>query len=203
MTSRLGTLAHLALILFFSPQTGSAPQRVENATAGISLVPPAGWHVVSMQDVMRNRSTVRLPDQELQAGLQRAATPLFVFSKYPEPSTQLNPTVQVVLRPMPSSVTSPTLLLRGATATLAKAFPDFTFIDPIRTTEVSGFPAAYMKATYTLLGASGRAHRVLARTWLVPRGSFMFLIGMSGAAQGEDVSDAEFSETLRSIVIEK
>ena len=181
-----------------------AQERFGNATAGISIVPPSGWHVTSMQDVFSNRAQLRLPDAQLQAGMQRATAPLFVFSKYQEPYPQLNPTVQVVLRPLPSSLpASPTALLRIATETLRKAFPDFTFVAPIQDAQVSGLRAAYMKAAYTLRTADKRSHRVLARTWLVPRGSFMFLIGMSGATEGADVSEAEFAAALESIAIEK
>jgi hypothetical protein len=181
-----------------------AQERVGNATAGISIVPPSGWHVTSMQEVMNNRSRVRLPDAQLEAGLQRATAPLFVFSKYQEPHATLNPTVQVVLRPRPASLpTSATALLRIATVTLQKAFPDFAFVDPIQDVQVSGMSAAYMKATYTLRTADQREHRILSRTWLVPRGSFMFLIGMSGATGGDDVCQAEFAAALKSIAIDK
>jgi hypothetical protein len=181
-----------------------AQERVGNATAGISIVPPSGWHVTSMQEVMNNRSRVRLPDAQLEAGLQRATAPLFVFSKYQEPHATLNPTVQVVLRPRPASLpTSATPLLRIATVTLQKAFPDFAFVDPIQDVQVSGMSAAYMKATYTLRTADQREHRILSRTWLVPRGSFMFLIGMSGATDGDDVCQAEFAAALKSIAIDK
>ena len=104
-----------------------------------------------MQQVTQNRSQMRLPDEQLQAGLQRATAPLFVFSKYQEPHAALNPTVQVVLRPRPASLpSSPTALLGVATATLQKAFPDFRFVEPIQDARVSGLRAAYMKATYTL-----------------------------------------------------
>ena len=194
-----GILAVLAV-----PFGTRAQERVGNATAGISLVPPTGWHVTSMQEVLRNRSRVRLPDAELEAGLQRATAPLFVFSKYPEPYATLNPTVQVVLRPRPASLpASATAMLRIATATLQKAFPDFAFVEPIQDAQVSGMRAAYMKATYTLRTADQREHRVLSRTWLVPRGSFMFLIGMSGAPDGDDVCETEFAAALKSITIDK
>ena len=185
--------------------TDSAAQsRFENATAGISLMPPAGWHVMSMQSVMENRAKVRLPDDQLTAGLQRAAAPLFVFSKYPESHSALNPTVQVVLRPAPASLgPSPTAIMKATIATLQQAFPDFRIVDPIQPTTVSGFPAAYMKATYTLRTAKGTASPVMARTWLVPRGKVMFLIGMSGTTGGDDVAEAEFLSALASIRIEQ
>ena len=197
-------LAAIAAVLLLATGHAVAQQRFSNPTAGISLVPPAGWTVVSMQQVMENRSRVRVPDDRLQAGLQSATAPLFVFAKHPEPHASLNPTVQIVLRPRPASLPpSPTALLRIATETLQRAFPDFRFVEPIRTAEVSGMPAAYMKAAYTLKTAGGQSHRVLARTWLVPRGTFMFLIGMSGAAEGADVAETEFADTVKTVTIEK
>jgi hypothetical protein len=205
-TTRIpGRMAIVVLTMIVGAPAGNlAQQRVENATAGISIVPPSGWHVTSMQQVMENRSQVRLSDRELEAGLQRAAAPLFVFSKYPEPYATLNPTVQVVLRPHPSSLpASATAMLRIATGTLQKAFSDFRFVEPIQNSKVSGMGAASMKATYTLRTADKREHRVLSRTWLVPRGSFMFLIGMSGATEGDDVCETEFAAALRSITIEQ
>src|SRR5215213_3382453 len=99
--------------------SGAAQSRFENATSGISLTPPAGWHVMSMQSVMDNRAKVRLPDDQLTAGLQRATAPLFVFSKYPEAYPALNPTVQVVLRPTPASLgRSPTAIMKATVPTL-------------------------------------------------------------------------------------
>jgi hypothetical protein len=155
------------------------------------------------QQVMTNRSKVRLADSELEAGLQRATAPLFVFSKYEEPHATLNPTVQIVLRPRPPSLGSPTALLAVATTTLKRAFADFAFVDPIQEVEVAGMKAAYMKAAYTLRTAGAAEHRVVSRTWLVPRGAFMLLIGMSGTADGADACDLEFATALNSIVIEK
>ena len=60
-----------------------------------------------------------------------------------------------------------------------------------------------MRAQYTLRTADGSNFTVLSRLWLVPRGTFMILIGMSGPQDGPDVSEAEFAEVLASIRIEK
>jgi len=156
-----------------------------------------------MQDVMENRGKLRLPDAQMQAGLQRATAPLFVFAKYPEPFNGINPTVQVVLRPKPASLGhSPTGILQASISTLQRASPDYRQIEPVRTATIGGKAAAYMKATYTLPTASGRNYPVIARTWLVPRGGFMFLIGMSGPTEGPDGADAEFARVVETIQIE-
>ena len=200
MSRALGC-ALLAFPLFLA--ASHAQQRYSNPTAGVSVTPPAGWSVVSMQQVLENRSKVRLPDAELQTGLQRATAPLFAFAKYPEPHVGLNPSVQIVLRPSPSAAnSSAATILAGAIDTLQKLYPDFQFVEPIRNVAVSGMPAAYMKASYTLRTQQGNAHRILSRMWLVPRGAYMFLIGMSGPTEGADVSEREFATALASIEIQ-
>jgi hypothetical protein len=39
--------------------------------------------------------------------------------------------------------------------------------------------------------------------WLVPRGAFMFFMGMNGPQDGPDVSESEFAEALASVSIQK
>ena len=75
-------------------------------------------------------------------------------------------------------------------------------VQDIHSVQVSSLPAAHMRARYTMkVGGSG--FPVLTRLWLVPRGQFMFLIGMSGPPDGPDLSEAEFAEVLGSISIQK
>lgn len=85
---------------------------------------------------------------------------------------------------------------------MQKALPDFTYVTPIRTARVSGLQAAHLRATYTLKSASA-SYPVLTRIWVVPRGAFTFLIGMSGPPDGPDSSEEEFTQALASIEIRK
>jgi len=181
-----------------------SPQRFENATAGIGLTRPAGWHTASLQTVQENRERVQLSDAELQAALRKLATaPLVVFTKYPEPHPTMNPSVQVTLRSSGALAgAAPTEILKIAVGSMQKAFADFAFVNEIHGVQVSGLPAAHMRARYTM-NVGGSGFGVLARLWLVPRGQFMFLIGMSGPPDGPDLSEAEFAEVLGSISIQK
>ncbi|HUF63246.1 MAG TPA: type II toxin-antitoxin system RelE/ParE family toxin [Verrucomicrobiales bacterium] len=70
-------------------------------------------------------------------------------------------------------------------------------------TKVGDVAAAYMKAKYTVANPEGREFKTLSRMWIIPRGSFMFLISMSGTQEGPDVSETEFKAILDSIRIEK
>ena len=186
-------------------QAQGSPQHFENATAGIRLTRPAGWHTASLQTVQENRERVRLSDAELQAAMQKFATaPLFVFMKYPEPHPSLNPSVQVTLRPSgPLAGSTPTEIMAIAVAAMQKAFADFTLTTPIERTQVSGLPAAHMRARYTIRNTDGSVFNALSRLWVVPRGAFMFLIGMSGPLEGPDISESEFAAVLKTVSIQK
>jgi hypothetical protein len=187
------------------PATQPRGERFDNATAGISLVRPAGWSTASLQQVEENRARVRLSDAELQDAIQkRASAPLFVFTKYPEPYDDLNPSIQVGLRPLGALASLPaTKLLEGAMAPLQHAYADFQTVTPIEETVVCGLKAAHAKFKYTLSTGDSLQFRTLTRMWIVPRGSFVFLIGMSGPERGPDVSEKEFATALESMKIEK
>jgi hypothetical protein len=169
------------------------------------LIRPAGWHTASLQDVQATRERVRLSDRDLQVALAKYATaPLFVFTKHAEPYPGLNPSIQITLRPLGDLAGSaPVPLLKIAIVQIQKAFPDFEYVTPVRSAQVSALPAAYAKARYTLKTSDGQAFKVLGRLWVVPRGAFMFIIGMSGPQTGPDLSEAEFAEALASLQIEK
>lgn len=183
----------------------SGPERFENATAGIALQRPANWQTASLQTVQENREGIELSDKELQAALVKSATaPLFVFMKYPEPHAGLNPSIQVTLRPLgPMAGSSPTALMKIAVDTMRKAIPDFPFVTEITDTQISGLAAAHMRAKYTMRTRDGSEFKVLGRLWVVPRGTFMFVIGMSGPQEGPDMSESEFADTLASINIRR
>ena len=182
--------------------SGLSQERVELPSAGIALTRPAGWHTATIAQVQANRERTKLSDPEMQAALaSRSALPLIVFTKYPEPHPALNPTIQITLRQGLRG--SPVTLLAGALETMKKGFADLQIVEPVRAAQVSGLPASQVKVTYTLQTQTGARARVVSRLWLVPRGSLMFLIGMSGGESEPDVCEAEFAAALKSITIDQ
>lgn len=199
--------AVIVVVLLVSARLANAqdgPQPFENATAGIAVHRPAGWHTASLQAVQANRERVKLSDAELQAAMQKAATaPLFVFTKHPEPHHDINPSIQITVRSLGQLANAtPAEIMRAATGALQKALADFKFITPITDVQVSGLAAAHMRAKYTMKNAEGSEFKVLTRMWVVPRGGFLFLIGMSGPQEGPDVSESEFAAALASLTIQ-
>jgi hypothetical protein len=195
----LVTIVISVIAIAFS-SAAAAQDRVEHPGAGIGINRPAAWHDATLAQVQANRERVRLPDPELQQALvTRSTLPLIVFTKYAEPHAGLNPSVQVTLRAaLPGA---PTQLLGSALEQMGRLFADFQIVSPVQSTQVGGWPAARVRATYTLRSNSGESFRVLSRLWLVPRGRLMFLIGMSGTERGGDVCEAEFADVLASMTI--
>jgi hypothetical protein len=195
----------VASIFVFAVAFLSAPaaqDRFDSPTAGIAFQPPHGWHAATLAQVQANRERVRLSDPELQAALvRRSALPIAVFMKYPEPHAGLNPSIQVTLRPALDG--SPVRLLSAAIEQMRPAFVAFRIVSPVQATEVGGRPGADVRVSYTLKNDAGEKFDVLSRLWLVPRGSLMFLIGMSGAQTGVDLNEDEFAAVLDSMEIRK
>jgi hypothetical protein len=178
-----------------------AQDRIENSNAGISLERPQSWQSATAAQIQANRERVRLSDSEFQqAMVARSALPIIALMKYPEPFEGLNPSVQITLRQALKG--TPTQLLTAALATMRRGFADLSIVQPVEATTVSGLPAAGVRVTYTLRTTT-QSVPVLSRLWLVPRGSLMFLIGMSGAQSGPEVCEAEFAKVLQSIHIDR
>ena len=172
-------------------------------TAGFRVSKPAAWTFASMQQVSQYRASARLKDKELEEAVrQRANAPLVAIMKHVEPYDDLNPSVQVILRPLGTLAgKSAVELMKLAILPLQQAMADFQFVEPIQKTTVGGKPAAFMKAKYTVANPEGREFKTFSRMWIVPRGQFMFMMSMSGPQEGGDVSEKEFAEIHKSIQI--
>ena len=206
-------IAALAILFLFASAAAYAQNGKQanpantftSPTAGFSITKPAIWVFGTMEQVATSRAAIRLKDKELEQQMRaRANAPLVVILKHQEPYDDLNPSVQVLLRPLGQlEGRSAVELMSIVVPTIQRAVVDFTVIEPIKETTVGGQKAAYMKSKYTVTNAEGREFRALSRLWIVPRGKFMFMISMSGPQEGPDVSESEFAEVLKSIRIER
>jgi hypothetical protein len=156
-----------------------------------------------MDQVAANRAQAQLKDKEFQEQMKkRASAPLVVVMKHPEPHDDLNPSVQVIVRPLGElQGKSATALMEIIVPTLSRVMANFETVQPIQETKVGGLPAAYTKAKYMVKNQEGAEFKTLTRMWVVPRGAFLFMISMSGPQDGPDVSESEFKVILDSIKI--
>jgi len=202
---RASILSILVLCMLGRLAIGSEKNEYTNPTAGFQITKPNSWTFLSIETIAANRENIRLKDEELRVAIrERATAPLVVIAKHEEPYGDLNPTISIVLRPAGSlQGKSATEIMSTVVLPMQNALQDFIFIREIHETEVSGLKASHMRATYRISNKEGRDFKVVSRMWMVPRGAFIFLIGMSGPESGPDVTEAEFDKVLQTIKIEK
>jgi hypothetical protein len=195
------------VLLFLSVWTQGADSGDTNVfhspTAGFTIKKPANWKFGSMEEVTANRARAQLKDKELEEQIKkRASAPLVVVLKHPEPHDDLNPSAQVILRPLGElQGKSATELMEIMVSTISRIMVDFEVVEKIQETKVGGIPAAFVKAKYKAKNQEGQEFKTLSRMWVVPRGAFLFMISMSGPQEGADVSEKEFKAILDSIKI--
>jgi hypothetical protein len=158
---------------------------------------------MSLSQLQENRERVRLSDKELERAVrENASAPLFLYTRYPEPYDELNPTIQVVLRNVSALADRPPgEILALLTKSLQTAYADFKLVTPVESSSVGGLDGAHMRATYTIENDAGQKFEVLSRMWIIPRTPFLFMIGMSGPPSGPNYSEDEFKSVLDSIRI--
>lgn len=194
------------------PATEAVPQavaaqdarRFHDEVAGFSLSKPEGWHFGTVESEQQNRERVTTGNTQLDELVRtRANASLVTVMKYPEPFEKLNPSIKVILRPLgPLQGKSSSEVASVFVAGLKGAIPGFQVDGEIEEVVISGLPGAQVKAHYSIgVVGQGTKYEVRSRTWVVPRGPYVFMIAMSGPASGEDVSEAEFHQALASVEI--
>jgi hypothetical protein len=180
-----------------------ATGRMENPDVGIAVVKPEGWLVAVPKEAPPSRPGGRIKDEDIRTSMGSApAAPLFVFQRHPDTHKDLNPSIQVVLRPLGLDAGRPPLeILEAAVEPLRTRFPDFHFLSESQATTVGGLPAAFMKASYTITAEGGVTYATTTGLWVVPRGAFVFLIGTASPTESAADSEAVFQQFVKSIEI--
>ncbi len=167
------------------------------------MAKPASWVFATLDAEEANRRRVSVSNEATDEQLRRAAAPLVVILRHPLPYDKVNPTVKVVLRPAGSlGAKSPREIGSTLAREMQRAIPGFELEGEVSEVMVGGRRGAHFRARFLVADIErGMKYAVLSRTWIVPRGDELFLIGMSGPTEGEDLSEAEFKQILESIEI--
>ncbi len=171
--------------------------QIQTEIDGFSIGQPPEWVVTSVQD---GGKRIKVSAPEMAEQIERlAAAPLVAMSRYPVPHRDLNPSVQVAVRPLgPMAGADPVTVLEAVAAPMAQMLEGFKQEETPHPMDIGGHPAAAMRATCALTG-SGPRMQVMARTWVVPMGDYVFIIGMTDKASGSELP--VFQQILDSIEI--
>lgn len=178
----------------------------ENKEVGVYIEKPSNWYFISKQTAIDNRKNVRLKDKEFQKKyFNSAQAPLVVINKYknPESIEGVTPTVQVLLTPSPKTNMSSEQVLNMSLQVFVNNTLSFKYIEKTTPIIISGHNGAKALFTYTLDTNLGYKINVKARTYVVKRGGYFFIVSMAGPNYGSDISDNEFLQIIKSLKIEK
>lgn len=188
-------------------QTEAAPEADSDLFSlpmvGFEITKPEAWVFLHKAEPSPDKPKTRLNDELLNTAAEElSGRPLAVIAKYPQPHATLNPTVQVAMRPRgPLGDLDALEILTVIQNQMRGGFPDFQIEQAVTATEISGLEAATFTAAYTVQGGPA-AYPVRYRMWLIPRGSIFFILGMSGAQDGDDAATEAFQQILESVQIE-
>lgn len=178
------------------------PNLFRSETARIELVKPQGWHFMDLESVAKHRAAAKLKDEDMQQAIFELATaPLFAATKYPEPYEALNPSLQVLVRPLGNMKgASGAEILALVLQSLESAFVDFKLLEPVSEFELDGLVAAALKASYTVENQAGDGFPTETVMMVIPRDSFMYQFSFSAPPEGEDaLSNDTLVDVLESI----
>jgi hypothetical protein len=126
----------------------------------------------------------------------QANPPLAMVTKHPEPYPDINASFQLGFRPLGGlEGRSAVELMEILLPPLKAAYADFEVVEPISSTTVGGLPAARIGIRYSLKTADGGVFPTRSDLIVVPRGKFMFFIGM-----GRKPDDSEAAREQQAIV---
>lgn len=169
--------------------------------AGIELKKPGGWRFQNLEALAKARASAKLKDEEIQERMNQLATaPLVVATRHPEPYGSLNPSLQVLVRPLGQlQGSSGREILDLVLPTLRNAFQDFELVSPISPVEVDGVKGAQLTAEYTVATNEGLEFETRATIVVIPRKSYMYQFSFSAPPTGPDALTDEVTKTLESV----
>lgn len=178
-----------------------SPNLFRSEIAGIELEKPAGWHYQNLEAVAKYRSRARLKDKEYEAYVHNlASAPLVVATKHSEPYDSLNPSFQVLVRPLGQlKGLSGKEILEMVVPVMRNGFAEFELINPVTEIQVDGHRGAELNAEYIVGGPDGRAWPTRATIIAIPQGSYLYQISFSSAQEGQDSLATEVKDTLKTV----
>ena len=175
-------------------------EHLVNQTLGLEISKPAKWVHLTAEENAKNLNEAFKNDAEFQNILAKYATiPIFAFTKFPEPYTDLNPSIKINARPI-GDLAGKTggELLASLAPVLSKIYPDFKIEQSPQDSIIGGKAAAYVRFHYTLVTNEAQ-FPTTSELWVVPNGPYFLMIG-AGTRQDEATGTREEIHSILSTI---
>ena len=177
-------------------------QEIVKSPLGFSMQQPNKWTVTDKEFLDTNAKKVDLSEAALEKLLKESNNSIVVmaFLKYdPQTKEGLIPTIQVRMRPNPTSNFS--VFKASFVKSLSKMpFEAFKVEGKPKEVSISGRRAVLVNATYTIGTSDGQTLPTRSRTYAIPYGKQFFQVTFLDNPKDEDCS-AEFDDLVQSIKI--
>jgi hypothetical protein len=203
---RMWISVHLLIVCVLTGVTSSAENAKDDRlfrseAASFEVRIPDGWHLQGVAPAIEAPVPARMEDDDFERAMRQIASEaLVVATKHEEPYGRLNPSFQMLMRPLgPWEGKSGIEILSAVLSALGSQVPDFEVIDRPREIDVSGQPAARATARYTRMAQDGREYPTQVTMVIVARGNVVYKLGFTGAPEGPDLLTEEIDGTLRTV----
>lgn len=193
----------LGLSLFVVAAPSDAPDVFSNPTAGFEMKKPKEWFFLTAAERQESLDTAKLESSEFEEAARKYATvPMVTISKFKEPHEDVNPCIEVKIRPLGGFKDMPPReILEVVLPVLTPALKDAKVVKPPMETKVSDIPSGYARIDYTFQTTAGLSFPTTSEIWVVPRGEHYFVIAGATRQDEKNGTRAEIRAIVGTIKI--
>lgn len=168
---------------------------------GLYLEEPIGWTRMTAPEMVALRGQQTWAEGSAYATEEIAQpTPVLAFSRYPEPTPRMNPTILVFADRLPAEQAfEPLPAIRYFESDYSENVHGYRLLAEPTMAAFGNVVAARSKATFLIEESNGFAEQVARRSAIAVHRDLGFLVMMTDSLQGNEKAEAEFTDFERSL----
>lgn len=186
--------------------SATAQMRYDNKTFKFSMLEPQSWIWANSDDLQLNLDKLEIDEDDLAKIVadHKGSVLLQSFFKYdPQTHPGIIPAIQINVRERnnPDFDLFKEQIIKSS-RNLQRVYSDYTFVEDVTETKISGIKSLYFISKFTMKTDSGQELRVRSRIYVIPMKDYYFQINMTDGLLSEDCSK-EFDKLIKSIKVKR
>lgn len=186
--------------------SATAQMRYDNKTFKFSMLEPQSWIWANSDDLKLNLDKLEIDEDDLAKIVSdhKGSVLLQSFFKYdPQTHPGIIPAIQINVRERnnPDFDLFKEQIVKSS-RNLQRVYTDYTFVEDVTETKISGIKSLYFISKFTMKTDSGSELRVRSRIYVIPMKDYYFQINMTDGLLSEDCSK-EFDKLIKSIKVKR